>query len=107
MRRASRIALVAALVAAVPARAFATEQNGGTVPRGELHGELSATPLFALGVLPSAAAGFGAAMSFRGSLLSLGVEPRVLYALAARDIGGGASVSTGVTMGILRLCGHP
>jgi hypothetical protein len=101
MLRAAQGALVAAVVAAVPAAAADT----GSAGRGDPHGELNVIPIVGLGMLPSWSVGVAPYLGVRWPSLSLALEAHVLFGVDEAAVGI-AAAETAIVLVVPSVCGH-
>lgn len=101
-------AALVVLMATIPARADTPRSEAAKKPLEESdtpRTELSATPLFAAGLMPALGGGVSFASTFRWESLSLALEARMFTSLSTR-VGGDVLVTANVAMPALDVCGH-
>ncbi|WP_437780074.1 hypothetical protein [Sorangium sp. So ce1097] len=102
MPNAARIALIALLPLALPARASADDTQAP--PGSEMHGELGASSMLAFGLMPVAGFGLSSALTLRWTNSSMLLEQRVIEAFSSNDVQ--AKQRSRAWLGATSLCHH-
>ncbi|MGK3998092.1 hypothetical protein [Sorangium sp. So ce1024] len=91
MPNAARIALLAVLLLALPARASADEPRGAPAsamgaPASAMYGELSASSMLVVGLMPVAGFGLASALTLRWTSISVLLEQRAIEAFTSHEV---------------------
>ncbi|WP_438017333.1 hypothetical protein WMF18_42320 [Sorangium sp. So ce315] len=102
MPNAARIALMAVLPLALPARASADDAQAP--PESGTHGELGASSMLVFGLMPMAGFGLSSALTLRWTNSSMMIEPRLIEAFRSNDLQAGQR--SRAWLGAASLCYH-